>query len=73
SQSIEGKLLSELLERAGRANVPLISLCGLVELSKQQLEQLPEMTVFGIGRSDGTKSPQEALFCLALQVARIIS
>lgn len=73
AQSIEGKLLNELLLRTERLGKPLLSLSGVVDLSPERLAEHPQFHVFGLGRMDALERPGAALEFLAAQVARLMA
>lgn len=71
-QSLEGKLLAEILERAaGRATV--FTLSGQIDLDAADLARFPNLRAFGLGHARGRTEPKAALELLAAQIGRLIS
>lgn len=69
-QSIEGKLLSRLIRR--NPGKPLLSLCGVIDVSTEELRTYPTLTPFGLGQVSAMTNPAESLRILATEVAKLI-
>ncbi|MBL7663440.1 glycerate kinase [bacterium] len=72
SQSVKGKLFLELYQRANREKVPVLSLCGVVDVPVEELAQLDHFYAFGLGRADGMQNTGGALEALAFETAKLI-
>lgn len=71
-QSVEGKLLRELLVRTAERGKPLLSLAGTVDLAAEHFERNPHFSAFGLGRPDALTKTACALELLAQQVAKLL-
>ena len=69
-QSIEGKLLAEVLSRAAEKRVPVISLAGVNALSDEEIAAFPNFKSYGITTPNALTEPYKALRGLAESVAR---
>ena len=71
-QSVEGKLLAEIYRRSEAQQIRVISLCGEVSLSDEDLVKMPRLVALGLGQSDGLSNPSQALRRLSRQVAKLL-
>ncbi|MDD2943424.1 MAG: glycerate kinase [bacterium] len=71
-QSIGGKLFSALLKRSAAAGKPLIVIAGVTAISEEMLEAYPNLTVFGLGRTDCFSHPDRALRFVARNIGKLL-
>lgn len=71
-QSINGKLFSALLKRSAAAGKPLIVIAGVTAISEEMLEAHPNLTVFGLGRTDCFSHPDKALRFVARNIGKLL-
>ena len=67
-QSLQGKLLDEILNRTAASRTPVYCLCGKNAISDDELTAFPHAHVHGITRPDAMENAYEALQELAEQV-----
>jgi glycerate kinase len=67
-QSLEGKLFKALYEQTFIHNIPLISLCGVVDLDIKTLETLKNTYIFGLGHINALNTPKDSLAFLTKNV-----
>jgi len=72
SQSMQGKLLAELLQRLNGTDIPLLSLSGISEVSAVDLANYPNLMAFGLGHVKSLSDASSCLRLLTSQVARLM-
>lgn len=72
SQSLEGKIFHEIYRRSKLQTKPVIALCGILDVSVEQLASYSLLTVFGLGHKAALSEAEECLELLAKQVGALI-
>ncbi len=78
AQTAHGKLISGIVQRAKKANVPVVALCGALDMTPQYVTDLGLLAAFPIGQkptnlTEALASTSENLEKTAFNVARLMA